>query len=262
LKLKFARVQFTPDLMPSDITGTDLLYQDPVTGAREFRFAPGPVFTNVLLADEVNRAPPKTQSALLQAMQERQVTAGGRTYSLELPFFVLATQNPIEQEGTYPLPEAQLDRFMFAVVMDYPSHAEEVQIAALTTGEPLPELEPVMEGEEVLRLQKLVREVAVGETVLDYAARLVRLTRPSEPDAPDFIKEGVEWGAGPRATQTLILAGKARALLHGRLAVSREDVRALALPSLRHRIVPSFAAEAEGITADDLVRRVLEEVGE
>lgn len=260
LQLRFARVQFTPDLMPSDITGTDILHQDPATGAREFRFVPGPVFTNVLLADEINRAPPKTQSALLQAMQERQVTAGGRTYPLELPFFVLATQNPIEQEGTYPLPEAQLDRFMFAVVMDYPSEEEEMEIAAVTTAGELPEPEPVMTGHEVLKLQRVVREVAVGETVLRHAARLVRMTRPTDPDAPPFVREWVGWGAGPRATQALILAGKARALLHGRLSVSREDVRALALPAMRHRVIPSFAAEADGITADHIIRRVLEEM--
>ncbi len=262
LQLRFARVQFTPDLMPSDITGTDILYQDAATGAREFRFAAGPVFTNVLLSDEINRAPPKTQSALLQAMQERQVTAGGNTYPLELPFFVLATQNPIEQEGTYPLPEAQLDRFMFAVTMDYPSEEEEVQIAALTTGGAQQEPTAVMSGEEVLRLQRVVRAVAVGETVLKYAARLVRMTRPKEREAPGFVREWVDWGAGPRATQTLILAGKARALLHGRLAVSREDVRALALPSMRHRVIPSFAAEAEGITADEIIKRIVEEVGQ
>ncbi len=259
LRLRFSRVQFTPDLMPSDITGTDILFQDPATGAREFRFAPGPIFANVLLSDEVNRAPPKTQSALLQAMQERQVTAGGHTYPLELPFFVLATQNPIEQEGTYPLPEAQLDRFMFAVVMDYPSEREEMEIVTLTTGETLPEPTPVMSGAEILQLQRTVREVAVGETVLRYAAQLVRRSRPKDPSAPAFVREWVEWGAGPRATQTLILAGKARALLHGRLAVSREDVRALALPSLRHRVIPNFAAEAEGITADDIIARLLEE---
>jgi MoxR-like ATPase len=262
LRLKFARVQFTPDLMPSDITGTDILYQDPVTGVREFRFAAGPVFTNVLLADEINRAPPKTQSALLQAMQERQVTVGGRTYPLDLPFFVLATQNPIEQEGTYPLPEAQLDRFMFAVTMDYPSESEEIEIAALTTAGRLPDPTPVMGASEVLRLQRIVREVAVGETVLKYAARLVRMTRPKEPGVPGFVKQWVDWGAGPRATQTLVLAGKARALLHGRLAVSREDVRALALPSMRHRVIPSFAAEAEGITSDEIIKRVMEEVGQ
>ncbi len=257
LQLKFARVQFTPDLMPSDITGTDILYQDPVTGQREFRFARGPIFTNVLLADEINRAPPKTQSALLQAMQEKEVTAGGKTYPLELPFFVLATQNPIEQEGTYPLPEAQLDRFMFAIRMDYPSEEEEIQIAALTTAGPLPEPRPVLSGPEVLRLQRVVQQVAVGETVLRYAARLVRMTRPQDDSAPDFVKRWVAWGAGPRATQTLVAAGKARALLHGRLAVSRQDVSALALPTLRHRVIPSFAAEAEGVSAEEIVMRIL-----
>ena len=259
LQLKFSRVQFTPDLMPSDITGTDILYQDPVTGHREFRFARGPIFTNVLLADEINRAPPKTQSALLQAMQEKEVTAGGKTYPLELPFFVLATQNPIEQEGTYPLPEAQLDRFMFAIRMDYPSEDEEVRIAALTTAGPLPEPQPVLSGPEVLRLQQVVQQVAVGETVLRYAARLVRMTRPQDPTAPDFVKRWVAWGAGPRGTQMLIAAGKARALLYGRVAVSSEDIAALALPTLRHRVIPSFAAEAEGVSADEIVRRVIEE---
>lgn len=259
LDLHFSRVQFTPDLMPSDITGSDILYHDPVTGQREFRFAHGPVFTNVLLADEINRAPPKTQSALLQAMQEKQVTAGGRTYPLQLPFFVLATQNPIEQEGTYPLPEAQLDRFMFAVVMGYPSPEEEAEIAAVTTAGVMPEPEPVMSGESVLRLQAVARQVAVGETVLSYATRLVRRTRPQDPTAPDYVRRWVGWGAGPRATQALILAGKARALLHGRLAVSREDVQALAMPVLRHRVLPSFAAEAEGISAEDIINRLLEE---
>ncbi len=258
LDLKFSRVQFTPDLMPSDITGTEVLYHDPATGQREFRFVPGPIFTNVLLADEINRAPPKTQSALLQAMQERQVTAGGKTYPLELPFMVLATQNPIEQEGTYPLPEAQLDRFMFAVLMDYPSAEEEKQIALLTTSGEMPTIEPVMGAGDILRLQKVVRDVAVGERVLEYVVRLVRMTRPGEEGAPDFVKKWVAWGAGPRATQALILGGKVRALLHGRLAVSIEDVRALAPPVLRHRVIPSFAAEAEGIDADQIISMLLE----
>jgi MoxR-like ATPase len=258
LDLHFARVQFTPDLMPSDITGTEILYHDPVTEQREFRFIRGPAFTNVLLSDEINRAPPKTQSALLQAMQEKQVTAGNRTYQLELPFFVLATQNPIEQEGTYPLPEAQLDRFMFAVVMDYPTAEEESRIALLTTAGPLDEPEPLMSGPDVLRLQQLVRQVAVGGTVLDFATRLVRMTRPHDASAPDYIRKWVQWGAGPRATQALIGAGKARALLHGRLAISRDDVRALALSVLRHRVIPSFAAEAEGVSADQIVRKLLE----
>jgi MoxR-like ATPase len=258
LDLHFARVQFTPDLMPSDITGTEILFHDPVTEQREFRFLRGPAFTNVLLSDEVNRAPPKTQSALLQAMQEKQVTAGGRTYQLELPFFVLATQNPIEQEGTYPLPEAQLDRFMFAVVMDYPTPEEEAQIALVTTAGPMEVPHPVMSGPDVLRLQQLVQQVAVGETVLTFATRLVRRTRPADETAPDFIRKWVQWGAGPRATQSLIAAGKARALLHGRFAVSRDDVRALALSVLRHRVIPSFAAEAEGVSADDIVAKLLE----
>jgi MoxR-like ATPase len=259
LDLHFSRVQFTPDLMPSDITGTDILYHDPITGHREFRFSQGPVFTNVLLSDEINRAPPKTQSALLQAMQEKQVTAGGRTHPLALPFFVLATQNPIEQEGTYPLPEAQLDRFLFAVVMGYPTADEEARIAAVTTTGPMPEPTPVMGGPDVLRLQQVARQVAVGETVLGYATRLVRRTRPEEPSAPDYVKRWVGWGAGPRATQGLVIAGKARALLNGRLAVSRDDVRSLAMPVLRHRVITSFAAEAEGIGAEDIIRRLLED---
>jgi MoxR-like ATPase len=257
LDLSFSRIQFTPDLMPSDITGTDIIYDDPATGQRSYRFLRGPVFANVLLADEINRTPPKTQSALLQAMQERQVTAGGETHSLPLPFLVLATQNPIEQEGTYPLPEAQLDRFMFNVRLFYPSAEEEMRIVAATTSAYEAQVNSVLNAADVLRLQHVVRGVPVGDHVLAYAVRLARATRPGEAGSPDFVNSWVTWGAGPRASQTLILGAKARALMHGRLAASREDVRALALPALRHRIIPSFAAEAEGVDADAIVGRLL-----
>jgi MoxR-like ATPase len=260
LDLSFSRIQFTPDLMPSDITGTDIIYDDPATGQRSYRFLRGPVFANVLLADEINRTPPKTQSALLQAMQERQVTAGGETHSLPLPFLVLATQNPIEQEGTYPLPEAQLDRFMFSVKLTYPSAEEEMRIVAATTSAYEAHVQPVLGAEDVRRLQHVVRGVPVGDHVLAYAVRLARATRPGEDGAPDFVRDWVTWGAGPRASQTLILGAKARALMHGRLAASRDDVRALALPALRHRIIPSFAAEAEGVDSDVIVSRLLARV--
>ncbi len=257
LDLSFSRVQFTPDLMPSDITGTDIIYDDPKTGQRSYRFLKGPVFGNILLADEINRTPPKTQSALLQAMQERQVTAGGETYPLPLPFLVLATQNPIEQEGTYPLPEAQLDRFMFSVRLAYPSEDEEMRMVAATTSTYEPSVRAVLTAEDILRLQRVVRGVPVGDHVLAYAVRLARATRPGEPGTPEFVGKWVTWGAGPRASQTLILGAKARALMHGRLVASREDVRELALPALRHRIIPSFAAESEGIDADAIIDRLL-----
>ena len=257
LDLSFSRIQFTPDLMPSDITGTDIIYDDPATGQRSYRFLRGPVFANVLLADEINRTPPKTQSALLQAMQERQVTAGGETHPLPLPFLVLATQNPIEQEGTYPLPEAQLDRFMFSVRLFYPSADEEMRIVAATTSAYEAQVNSVLSATDVLRLQQVVRGVPVGDHVLAYAVRLARATRPNEAGSPDFVNNWVTWGAGPRASQALILGAKARALMHGRLAASREDVRALALPALRHRIIPSFAAEAEGVDSDAIVNRLL-----
>ncbi len=260
LDLKFSRIQFTPDLMPSDITGTDIIQEDPSSGRREYRFIEGPIFANILLADEINRTPPKTQSALLQAMQEQQVTAAGRTYQLDPPFFVLATQNPIEQEGTYPLPEAQLDRFMFSVYLDYPAERQEMQIVAETTSHYAGNPQKVLNGEDVVRIAGLVRGVPVAEHVLSYAVRLARATRPTEQSAPDFVREWVTWGAGPRASQYLTLAAKACAVMHGRYAASREDVRAAALPVLRHRVIPSFAAEAEGVSSADIVLRLLETV--
>jgi len=260
LDLKFSRIQFTPDLMPSDITGTDVIHQDPASGQRELRFIKGPIFGNILLADEINRTPPKTQSALLQAMQELQVTAGGRTYPLEPPFFVLATQNPIEQEGTYPLPEAQLDRFMLNVYLDYPGQDEEMEIVETTTSNFEPQVNQVLSGADILRLQRVVRSVPVAEHVLSYAIRLARATRPTDPAAPDFVRQWITWGAGPRASQCLVLGGKARALMRGRFAVSREDIRAIALPALRHRIITSFNAEAEGIRRPEIVARLLEVV--
>ncbi len=262
LDLKFSRVQFTPDLMPADITGTEILETDPATGQRHYRFVEGPIFGNVLLADEINRTPPKTQSALLQAMQERQVTAGGRTYPLTPPFFVLATQNPIEQEGTYPLPEAQLDRFLLSVYVGYPTEAEEERIVAATTSSEAPRVERVLTGPQIIRLQNAVRSTPVGSHVLSYAVRLARASRPDEADAPEFVKNWVSWGAGPRASQTLILTAKARALMHGRPTPAIEDVQAMAAPAMRHRIITSFAAEADGISADDLVSRLLEAVPE
>ena len=262
LDLRFSRIQFTPDLMPSDITGTDLVGENPETGQREYRFIRGPVFANVILADEINRTPPKTQSALLQAMQELQVTAGGRTRPLDPPFFVLATQNPIEQEGTYPLPEAQLDRFMLSIHLDYPREDEEMLIARSTTGNYDPDVRPVMSAEEIIRCQRLVREIPIADHVLSYAVRLVRATRPAEPSAPAYVREWVVWGAGPRAAQCLALGGKSAAALRGAANVSCEDVRALARPVLRHRVIPSFAAEAEGIGADDIVERLLGDVRE
>ncbi|MBM3474976.1 MAG: MoxR family ATPase [Armatimonadetes bacterium] len=262
LHLRFSRIQFTPDLMPSDITGTDLVGENPETGRREYCFIPGPVFANVILADEINRTPPKTQSALLQAMQELQVTAGGATRPLDPPFFVLATQNPIEQEGTYPLPEAQLDRFMLSIHLDYPSGDEEMLIARATTGNEMPEAEPIMTADEIIRCQRLVREIPISDHVLNYAVRLVRSTRPNDPSAPAYVREWVTWGAGPRATQCLTLGGKSAAALRGAPNVSCEDIRALARPVLRHRIIPSFAAEAEGLRADDIVGRLLRDVRE
>ena len=240
LKLPFNRIQFTPDLMPSDIIGTDIIEEEMNTGKRAFRFIKGPVFANVVLADEINRTPPKTQAALLQAMQEYKVTAGGNTYPLELPFFVLATQNPIEQEGTYPLPEAQLDRFMFNIYIDYPEKAEEKEIVMTTTSAYEPDIEAVITGEEVLRLQQIVRKVPVAEAMVDYAVELSLNTRPTHPDAPDFIKEWVNWGAGPRASQYLVLGAKARAIMLGRYHVSYEDIKAVAKPVLRHRILTNF----------------------
>ncbi|HZI15959.1 MAG TPA: MoxR family ATPase [Myxococcus sp.] len=257
LNLSFNRIQFTPDLMPSDITGTDILEEDKSTGRRTFRFLQGPLFANIILADEVNRTPPKTQAALLQAMQEYRVTAGGRTYPLDLPFLVFATQNPIEQEGTYPLPEAQLDRFMFLVDVGYPTAEEEVQIVKSTTGGPQPKLEKILSPERILALQELVRRVPVPNHVVRYAVDLVHHTRPKEPGAPDFIAKNASWGAGPRASQYLVVAAKARAILNGRFVATVEDVRALARPVLRHRVLPNFTAESEGITSVKLIDQLL-----
>ncbi len=257
LNLSFNRIQFTPDLMPSDITGTDILEEDKATGHRAFRFVQGPLFANIILADEVNRTPPKTQAALLQAMQEYRITAGGRTYPLDLPFLVFATQNPIEQEGTYPLPEAQLDRFMFLVDVGYPSAEEEVQIVKSTTAGAPPKLEKILSPERILALQELVRRVPVPDHVVRYAVELVRNTRPKEPGVPEFVAKNVSWGAGPRASQYLVLAAKARAILSGRFVATVEDVRALARPVLRHRVLPNFTAESEGITSVKLVDQLV-----
>src|SRR5207302_8893487 len=259
LGLSFNRIQFTPDLMPSDITGTEVIEEDKTTGGRQLRFVRGPVFANVILADEINRTPPKTQAALLEAMQEHQVTAGGKQHRLPQPFFVLATQNPIEQEGTYPLPEAQLDRFMFNINVGYPSEDEEFQIVRLTTQGLTVDLQHILSGEEIIALQEIVRKVPDADHVIRYALQFTRLTRRTEGGAiPDFVKEYVGWGAGPRASQYLILAGKARALLKGRYHVSTEDIRQVALPVLRHRIVTNFNAEAEGIRSDTIVKKLME----
>ncbi len=262
LDLKFSRIQFTPDLMPADITGTDIIEEDRSTGKRQFRFVKGPVFANIVLADEINRTPPKTQAALLQAMQERQVTAGGETYQLDLPFFVLATQNPIELEGTYPLPEAQLDRFMFNIYVDYPDADEEVEIVETTTSAYSPDLEQVLNAQDIIELQRLVRRVPVPRHVVEYAVRLVRTTRPGSDGIPTFIKDWVSWGAGPRASQYLILGAKTRAILQGRYTPTCEDVKAVAKPVLRHRIITNFNAEADGITSVDIIDRLLSEVPE
>jgi MoxR-like ATPase len=257
LSLSFSRVQFTPDLMPADITGTEIIEENRSTGSREFRFIEGPLFANVILADEINRTPPKTQAALLEAMQERQVSIGRVRHILPEPFFVLATQNPIEQEGTYPLPEAQQDRFMFKVFVRYPSFNEEFEIARRTTTTLQDEVAPVLSAAEIMELQRLVREVPVTDHVIRYTLSLVRQTRVGEPGAPEFVADQVSWGAGPRAVQYLILGGKARALLHGRTYVSTEDIQALAKPVLRHRLVVNFAAETEGVTPDKIVDRLL-----
>src|SRR5688500_9304675 len=257
MDLSFSRIQFTPDLMPSDITGTDILQEDPESGRRRFEFQKGPIFAHLLLADEINRTPPKTQAALLQAMQEHQVTAGNRTFDLPDPFFVLATQNPIEQEGTYPLPEAQLDRFMFMVMVNYPQRGEELEMLKRTTGDEQVEVERVLSACQIIALQELVRRVPVGDHVYEFALAIVRATRPNEPDASDFVRQWLSWGAGPRAGQFLILAGKARALMQGRLHVTTEDIQAAAAPVLRHRLVPSFSAEAEGVTVEQIIDKVL-----
>ncbi|HKQ37215.1 MAG TPA: MoxR family ATPase [Verrucomicrobiae bacterium] len=260
LHLSFKRIQFTPDLMPSDITGTEIIYQDPANNERQFRFLKGPIFANMILADEINRTPPKTQAAMLEAMQERKVTVGGADHVLPDPFFVLATQNPIEQEGTYPLPEAQLDRLMFMIVVDYPNAEEERRIMKLATGVALAKPQPVMTVEDILDLQQIVRRVPVAEHVYEYAERLVRVTRPKSPEALDFCKKWLTWGAGPRAGLNLILAAKARAMLNGQYHVSCEDIATVSLPVFRHRIIPNFAAQSEGVTPDDITRKILDAV--
>jgi len=261
LSLQFRRVQFTPDLMPSDITGTEVIQEDKATGERRFKFLQGPIFTNMLLADEINRTPPKTQAALLEAMQEIQVTAGGERYDLPRPFMVLATQNPIEQEGTYPLPEAQLDRFMLQINVDYPNKEEELQVLDLTTTGYQAAIEPVLGAEEILPLQSLVRKVIVGEELKDYVVRLVRATRPGREEAPEFVNKWVSWGAGPRASQNLVLGAKAWAILNGRHEARRDGVRFVAAPVLGHRIVTNFAAEAEGVNPTKVVQTLLDSIG-
>jgi MoxR-like ATPase len=259
LSLAFSRIQFTPDLMPSDITGTEVIEENRSTGQREFKFLEGPLFANVILADEINRTPPKTQAALLEAMQERQVTVGRVRHRLGDPFFVLATQNPIEQEGTYPLPEAQQDRFMFKVFVRYPSFREEYEIARRTTSLSAEVINPVLSGDEILELQRIVRRVPVADHVIHYALALVRQTRIGEPGVPDFIRDWLAWGAGPRAVQFLILGAKARALLYGRVHVQCEDIQALAFPVLRHRILTNFTAASEGVTSDMVIDRIIKE---
>ena len=259
MSLSFSRIQFTPDLMPMDITGTDILQDDAVGGKRAFEFVKGPVFANIVLADEINRAPAKTQAALLEAMQEHKVTIMGKTFPLDQPFFVLATQNPVEQEGTYPLPEAQLDRFMFLIEVGYPSPEEELRIARETTGGEQPVLEKVISGEELMRFQSLVRRVPVPDHLYEYAVRLVRRTRPDDPSAPDWIKQYVSWGAGPRAVQYLVLGAKARAALQGSYMARMEDLESVAEPVLVHRVLTNFTAESEGLTSRKIVRRLVEE---
>jgi len=259
LDLKFSRIQFTPDLMPSDITGTEILEIDTATNQRIFKFIKGPIFTNILLADEINRTPPKTQSALLEAMQELQVTAAGNKYPLDEPFFVLATQNPIEQEGTYPLPEAQLDRFMFNLWLDYPSKEEEIEIVKTTTTQYTPEVSKVISKNEIKYFQELVRRVPVADNVIEFAVRLTNMTRPTD-GAIKFVKDNVSWGAGPRASQFMIIAAKARSVMNGSFTPSIDDVKSVALPILRHRIIPTFSAEADGITSADIVKTLLEQI--
>ena len=260
LGLSFNRIQFTPDLMPSDITGTEVFEEDKATGSRSMRFVRGPIFANVILADEINRTPPKTQAALLEAMQEHQVTAAGVRYPLEEPFFVLATQNPIEQEGTYPLPEAQLDRFMFNVVVDYLPESDEVEVVKRTTAGKGKQIEPLFTGEDVLRFHEVVRRVPVAEDVVRYAVRLAAASRPKQKDSPDFVNQWVAWGAGLRAAQYLVLGAKARALFAGRAHVSADDVKALAHPTLRHRVLVNYRAEAEGVTVENVISRLVESV--
>jgi MoxR-like ATPase len=260
LSLEFNRIQFTPDLMPSDITGTEVLYEDRASGARELRFVPGPLFANLVLADEINRTPPKTQAALLEAMQERQVTAGGKRHKLPDPFFVLATQNPIEQEGTYPLPEAQLDRFLFKIFISYPTPDEERRIYRLTTGADQQEIVPFITGERIAALQKMIRRVPVSDYCIDYAMDLVRATRGTDEGGPKYIGDWVSWGAGPRAGQALILASKARAALGGRPSVTIDDIKAVAKPVLRHRVVLNYNAQAAGESSDSIIERLLEDI--
>jgi MoxR-like ATPase len=262
LSLSFKRIQFTPDLMPSDITGTEILEEEEGTGRRRMKFVKGPIFGNVILGDEINRTPPKTQAALLQAMQEYKVTIAGVDYPLEKPFLVLGTQNPIEQEGTYPLPEAQLDRFMFKVIVDYPSYEDEIRIAETTTTGETPSLEPVLDRATILEVQRVVRKVLVGRTVTAYAVKLARATRPKGDEAPDFVTKYLTWGAGPRACQAMLLGAKAHALLDGRVHVSTEDIRSVAKPVLRHRLATSFRAESDGVTADTVVEKLFEVIRE
>ena len=262
LHLDFNRIQFTPDLMPSDIIGTEVIQEDKSTGSRAFKFLKGPIFSNIILADEINRTPPKTQAALLEAMQEKQVTIGGQQHTLPAPFFVLATQNPIEQEGTYTLPEAQQDRFMFKVFVKYPSYDEEYQIAATTTADIDTQVEQILNAEDILHLQHLVRRVPVAPHVIHFALRLVRATRVLEEGCPEFVKESVSWGAGPRGVQNLLLGGKARAVLEGRSYTITDDIRAVARPVLRHRVVTNFNAESSGVTSDDIINRLLAELPE
>jgi len=262
LDLKFQRIQFTPDLMPADIIGTEVIEEDPASGKREFRFIKGPVFANVILADEINRTPPKTQAALLESMQELRVTAGGQTYTLDPPFLVLGTQNPIEQEGTYPLPEAQMDRFMFKVLVGYPAFDEEIAIAESTMTAELANRQPILTGAEILQLQEIVRHVLVGRHVSTYAVHLVRATRPGDELAPDFISRWLTWGASPRASQYLLLAGRAKAILDGRFNVSCEDIRSVCRPVLRHRLGTSFTAESEGVSVEDIIGKLIDEIPE
>jgi len=257
LDLKFSRIQFTPDLMPSDIIGTDIIQEDSSTGERNFKFLRGPIFANIVLADEINRTPPKTQAALLQAMQEYKVSVGGTTYDLDLPFFVLATQNPIEFEGTYPLPEAQLDRFMFNIQVDYPKFDEEIEIVLSTTSARNPEIKPIMSGEDVIRLQEIIRKVPAADHVVRYAVELVRSTRPDDDSCPESIKKWVSWGAGPRASQYLVLGAKARAVMYGHYHISCDDIKAVAKPVLRHRVLTSFTAEADGITSLNIIDELI-----
>jgi MoxR-like ATPase len=262
LAMNFSRIQFTPDLMPSDITGTEIIDQDAATGQRNFRFVRGPIFSNIVLADEINRTPPKTQAALLQAMQENEVTAAGNTYKLDPPFFVMATQNPIEQEGTYPLPEAQLDRFMLSINIGYPTRSEERDIVIATTQSSHHEVKAVLRGKDILWIQQLVRQVPTSQHMIDYAVDIARATRPKEPPSPDFVKNWLAWGAGPRAAQNITLTAKARAILHGRFAVSAEDIRTMTFPVLRHRIFTNFNADAEGIDVEQIIEKILDTIPE